>query len=156
MITTDIPGTGLMQISNLVLDYNGTLAIDGSLINGVEERLNRLAEELTVYVVTADTFGKAAVNLKNTNCNLTILGKGNQQQQKAGFIEKLGAQQVAAIGNGLNDALMLETAVLGIAVVQQEGAAVKTLQKADIVFNNINDALDLLQNPLRLKATLRV
>ncbi len=156
MITTDIPGTGLMQISNLVLDYNGTLAIDGSLINGVEERLNRLAEELTVYVVTADTFGKAAVNLKNTNCNLTILGKGNQQQQKAGFIEKLGAQQVAAIGNGLNDTLMLETAALGIAVVQQEGAAVKTLQKADIVFNNINDALDLLQNPLRLKATLRV
>ncbi len=156
MITIDIPGTGLMQISNLVLDYNGTLAIDGTHINGVEERLNRLAEELTVYVVTADTFGKAAVNLKNTNCNLTILGKGNQQQQKAGFIKKLGAQQVAAIGNGLNDALMLETAALGIAVVQQEGAAVKTLQKADIVFNNINDALDLLQNPLRLKATLRV
>ena len=156
MIVIDIPGLGKLQVSNMVLDYNGTLAIDGSFINGVEERLNRLAEELTVYVITADTFGKAAVSLKNVNCNLTILGKGNQQQQKAGFIEKLGAQQVVAIGNGLNDALMLETAALGIAVVQQEGAAVKTLQKADVVFNNINDALDLFLNPLRLKATLRV
>ncbi len=156
MITIDIPGTGILQLSSLVLDYNGTLAVDGSLINGVEKRLNRLAEKLTVYIVTADTFGKAAVNLKNTNCNLTILGKGNQQQQKADFIKKLGTQQVAAIGNGLNDAMMLEAAALGIAVVQQEGAAVKTLQKADVVFNNINDALDLLQNPLRLKATLRM
>jgi len=152
----DIPGNKSLTLSNLVLDYNGTLAIDGSLIAGVEERLNRLAEELTVYVVTADTFGKAAVNLKNTNCNLTILGKGNQQQQKAAFIKRLDAQHVAAIGNGLNDALMLEMAALGIAVVQQEGAAVKTLQNANVVFNNINDALDLLLNPLRLKATLRV
>ncbi len=152
----DIPGNNSLTLSYLVLDYNGTLAVDGSLIDGVEERINRLAEELTVYVVTADTFGKAAVSLKNVNCNLTILGKGNQQQQKAGFVNKLGAGQVVAIGNGLNDALMLETVALGIAIVQQEGAAVKTLQKADVVFNNINDALDLLQNPLRLKATLRI
>lgn len=155
-MTIDIPGNKSLTLSNLVLDYNGTLAIDGSLIPGVEERLNQLAENLAIYVVTADTFGKAAEKLQNINCKLTVLGKGNQQQQKAGFIKKLGAQQVAAIGNGLNDALMLETAALGIAVVQQEGAAVKTLQKADVVFNNINDALDLLQNPLRLKATLRV
>ncbi len=152
----DIPGNNSLTLSYLVLDYNGTLAVDGTLIDGVEERINRLAEELTVYVVTADTFGKAAVSLKNVNCNLTILGKGNQQQQKAGFVNKLGAGQVVAIGNGLNDALMLETVALGIAIVQQEGAAVKTLQKADVVFNNINDALDLLQNPLRLKATLRI
>jgi len=155
-MTIDIPGKQSFTISNLVLDYNGTLAIDGSLIAGVEERLNRLAEELTVYVVTADTFGKAAVNLKNTNCKLTILGKGNQQKQKADFINKLGEQSVVAIGNGLNDALMLEKAALGIAVIQQEGAAVRTLQMADIALNSINDALDLLQNPLRIKATLRI
>ena len=155
-MTIDIPGNKSLTLSNLVLDYNGTLAIDGSLIPGVEERLNQLAENLAIYVVTADTFGKAAEKLQNINCKLTVLGKGNQQQQKAGFIKKLGAQQVAAIGNGLNDALMLETAVLGVAVIQQEGASVTTLQKADVVFNNINDALDLLQNPLRLKATLRV
>ena len=155
-MTIDIPGKKLFTISNLVLDYNGTLAIDGNLIPGVEERLNLLAEKLAIYVVTADTFGKAAENLQNVNCKLTVLGKGNQQQQKADFIKTLGESHVVAIGNGLNDALMLETAALGMVVVQQEGAAVKTVQKADIVFNNINDALNLLLNPLRLKATLRV
>jgi len=29
------------------------------------------------------TFGKAAENLQNVNCKLTVPGKGNQQQQKA-------------------------------------------------------------------------
>ncbi len=156
MLTIDIPGNKVLKLSHLVLDYNGTLAVDGSVITGVRERLNTLAELLTVHVITADTFGKAAENLKTVNCNLTILSKGNQQQQKADFIKKLGEQNTVAIGNGLNDALMLKEASLGIAIIQQEGAAFKTLQSADVVINNITDALDLLLNPMRLKATLRV
>ncbi len=156
MLTLDIPGQEALHLSHLVLDYNGTLAVDGNLIQGVEERLNLLAEKLAIYVVTADTFGKAAENLKNINCQLTVLEKGSQQQQKADFIKILGEKQVVAIGNGLNDVLMLENAALGMVVMQQEGAAVKTWQRADIVLTSINDALDLLLNPLRLKATLRV
>ena len=156
MLTIDIPGNKVLKLSHLVLDYNGTLAVGGSVITGVRERLNTLAELLTVHVITADTFGKAAENLKNINCHLTILDKGNQQQQKADFIKKLGEQNTVAIGNGLNDALMLKEASLGIAIIQQEGAAFKTLQSADVVINNITDALDLLLNPMRLKATLRV
>ena len=156
MLTIDIPGNKVLKLSHLVLDYNGTLAVDGSVISGVRERLNTLAESLTVHVITADTFGKAAENLKNINCRLTILDKGNQQQQKADFIKKLGEQNTVAIGNGLNDALMLKEASLGIAIIQQEGAAFKTLQSADVVINNITDALDLLLNPMRLKATLRI
>ena len=155
-MTIDIPGNKSLTLSNLVLDYNGTLAIDGSLIPGVEERLNQLAENLVIYVVTADTFGKAAEKLQNINCKLTVLGKGNQQQQKADFVLELGKQGVVAIGNGLNDALMLKQAALGIAVIQQEGAAIKIWQNADVALTSINDALDLLLYPLRLKATLRV
>jgi len=156
MLTIDIPGNKTLKLSHLILDYNGTLAIDGQLISGVKERLNRLAEKLTIHVITADTFGKAAANLKHVNCELTIIGKGNQQQQKADFVKKPGEQNSVAIGNGLNDALMLKQAALGLAVIQQEGAAVKTMQSADIAFNSITDALDLLLNPMRLKATLRV
>ena len=139
-----------------MLDYNGTLAIDGTLISGVSERLNTLAQQLTVYVVTADTFGNATEHLKAVNCQLTVLRQGNQQQQKADFVLKLGQQSVVAIGNGLNDALMLKQAALGLVVLQQEGAAIKTWQNADVALTGINDALDLLLNPLRLKATLRV
>lgn len=156
MLEITIPGRDTLRLKHLVLDYNGTLAIDGSLITGVQESLNRLTEKLVIHVITADTFGKAAESLKAVNCQLTILSNKNQQQQKADFVKKLGEQYTVAIGNGLNDALMLKQAALGLAVIQQEGAAVKTVQSADIAFNSITDALDLLLNPMRLKATLRV
>ena len=155
MISVDIPGNKILNLENLVLDYNGTLAIDGIIINGVKEKLNYLSTKLNVHVITADTFGKAAENLSDVNCNLTILKSSNQQTEKQYFIKKIGASGTVAIGNGLNDSLMLKDAALGIVLIQQEGAAVKTLLNADVVCYNILDALDLLQNPLRLKATLR-
>ena len=156
MIEISIPGRDVLRLKHLVLDYNGTLATDGSLITGVQKSLNSLADKLAIHVITADTFEKAAESLKAVNCQLTILSNGNQQQQKADFVKKLGKQHTVAIGNGLNDALMLKEAALGLAVIQEEGAAVKTVQSADIAFNRITDALGLLLNPMRLIATLRV
>ena len=55
-----------------------------------------------------------------------------------------------------NDRLMLQTAGLGIAVMQAEGAAVETVLAADVVVPDIIAGLDLLLHPLRLVATLRV
>jgi soluble P-type ATPase len=63
---------------------------------------------------------------------------------------------VAAIGNGRNDQLMLAAAALGIAVVQEEGAAIESLSAADVVLPDIRSALDLLLFPKRLIATLRL
>ena len=59
------------------------------------------------------------------------------------------------IGNGRNDRLMLKSAALGLAVVLAEGIAGETIPAADVISRSINDALDLLLNPLRLTATLR-
>jgi soluble P-type ATPase len=50
---------------------------------------------------------------------------------------------------------MMEVAGLSVAVVGPEGAAGALLGAADVVTRDIVDALDLLANPLRLKATLR-
>ena len=156
MIHVELYEKKSLKLLNLVLDYNGTLAINGKLIEGVAERLNILEKNIAIHVITADTFGKAADNLHKINCRLTILKSSGQQKQKLEFITGLGRETVVAIGNGLNDKLMLEQAALGIVVIQAEGAAIKTLQGADVVSTNILDALDLLLNPMRLKATLRL
>ena len=156
MIHVELSENKSLNLLNLVLDYNGTLAIDGILIEGVADRLNLLTKNIAIHVITADTFGKAADNLSKINCRLTILNPGSEQKQKLEFITSLGRETVVAIGNGLNDKLMLEQAALGIVVIQTEGAAIKTLQSADVVSTNILDALDLLLNPMRLKATLRL
>ena len=54
-----------------------------------------------------------------------------------------------------NDRLMLKEAALGIAVILKEGASAESVAAADVVCTDIVAALELLQNPLRLIATLR-
>ena len=138
-----------------MLDYNGTLAIDGRLIAGVKPRLSRLAALVAVHVITADTFGKARESLGGVHCTLEILKRGGEDRAKAALVRRLGARRVACIGNGRNDRLMLRSAALGIGTVQREGAALVAVQAADIVVRDVRDALDLLLEPRRLIATLR-
>jgi soluble P-type ATPase len=114
-----------------------------------------LSESVQIHVITADTFGKARSQLAKTCCEVMILPLENQDAGKLDFVKKLGASQTACIGNGRNDRLMLEAAALGIAVILGEGAAVKTMTAADVVCTSILSALKLLQDPLRLIATLR-
>ncbi len=151
----DIPGYGELALNHLVMDYNGTLAIDGKLIDGVKDALIKLSESLSLHVLTADTFGIAKEGLEGIPCQLTILPKDDQQGGKLRFVQKMGAGHVAAIGNGRNDQLMLRDAALGIAVILEEGASVQALQSADVVCPSIVSALELMLNPLRLTATLR-
>jgi soluble P-type ATPase len=155
MLAISIPGFRNLQLEYLVLDYNGTLACDGVLIKGVRERLERLAQDLHIHVVTADTFGKARAELAGISCQLEVLSVSSQDQAKRVYVQRLGCERVVAIGNGRNDRLMLWASALGITITQQEGAAAGTLTAADVVVPTITDALDLLRNPLRLIATLR-
>ena len=70
-------------------------------------------------------------------------------------MRRIGAASVAAVGQGANDAGMLRAAAVGIAVMSPEGLAVETLHAADVVVSDILDALELLEKPIRLVATLR-
>jgi soluble P-type ATPase len=155
MLTIEIPGYKRLRLEHLVMDYNGTLAVDGVPIAGVDERLKRLAPLLDIHVITADTFGVVERETESWPITLSIITKEKQDEQKADFLAKLGAERCAAIGNGQNDRLMLESAGLGIAVIQREGASQLAVQASDLVFNDINDALDALLNPRRLIASLR-
>jgi soluble P-type ATPase len=155
MIEIDVPGYKHLKLAYLVLDYNGTLACDGELLPGVEAALIRLAEDLQVHVLTADTFGVVRERLTKVPCELTVLPKESQDQGKLEYVRKLGLENTACVGNGRNDRLMLREAVLGIAVILGEGAARETLEAADIVCTDILAALELFRNPLRMTATLR-
>ena len=80
---------------------------------------------------------------------------GDEAAQKVEYIRSLGSSSVVAIGQGANDSAMLKEAALGICVMSQEGAAVETLLAADLVVPDIFAALDLLEKPLRIVASLR-
>ncbi len=155
MISVDIPGFGQVSIRHLVCDYSGTLSVDGILQDRVKETLNRLAEKLEVHIITADTHGKAKSELNGVDCKLVFIEDENQHFRKKKYISELGAEHVFAVGNGKNDKLMLKEARFGIAICLDEGVCVEAVNSADILVNSIDDALGLLLNPNRLKATLR-
>ncbi len=155
MRTYEIPDFGTLHLTDLVLDFNGTLATDGLLLPDLGERLQRLGAELTLHVVTGDMHGTAAFELQGLGCRLYVLPRTDQGRIKREYVLALGAAGVVAIGNGRNDARMLQAAALGIAVLGAEGCAAPTLVAADLVARSITDALDLLLHPQRLVATLR-
>lgn len=155
MLNVAIPGWKALQLQHLVLDFNGTLAVDGTLLPGTAEALRRLAGDLSIHVVTSDTLGTARQALAGLPCALTVIPTERQDFAKLAHVENLGARRCACIGNGRNDRLMLAAAALGIAVLQGEGTAVAALTAADAVVTDVGAALDLLLKPQRLISTLR-
>lgn len=155
MMEIMIPGRGRLRLEHLVLDYNGTLACDGVLLEGVRDRIADLSRKLSVHVLTADTFGNAREGLKGLPCEVVILPPEDQAEAKERYVKNIGSDATVCVGNGRNDRLMLGRAALGLAVVLQEGAAREALEAADVACNGIHSALDLLSNPKRLMATLR-
>ena len=155
LIDITIPGLGRLALTDLVCDFNGTLAADGSLLNGVSDRLEILARRLRIHVVTGDTFGTARLELGVLPCQVHVLAAEKQAEAKASFAQSLGTANVAAVGNGRNDRLLLEVSALAIGVCGREGIAAETLQACDIVFADVVDALDALVATNRLIATLR-
>jgi P-type E1-E2 ATPase len=155
MIELTIPGRGELRLQHLVMDVNGTLALDGILLEGVARRLSSLRDRLNLHMVTADTHGQQSVIDQLLNLSAVRIQRGNESAQKTEFVNSLGAESVVAIGQGANDAGMLKTAALGICILSTEGTAVDTLLAADLVTPDIQSALDLLDKPLRIIASLR-
>lgn len=155
MIELNIPGRGLIQLEHLVSDVNGTLAVDGLLLEGVSKSIRLLRDRLNIHLLTADTHGRQELMDIQLNLQAVRIQPGDERQQKADYVANLGAESVVAIGQGANDAEMLRRAAIGICVLSKEGTATESLMAADILVPDIASAFELLEKPLRLLATLR-
>lgn len=156
MIEIAIPGRDRLEITHLILDLNGTLSLDGIVLDGVAERIQLIARRAAIEIVTADTHGVVDRVARDLGVGWTRLDPHRcGGAQKLERLAQIGPHRVAAIGNGINDVEMLREAGLGIAVLGKEGLATRALLAADVVTGSIEDALDLLIHPLRLYATLR-
>ncbi len=155
VIEIDIPGRGPLRLQHLVTDVNGTLAVDGQLIDGVAAQIVQLKDRFTLHLLTADTHGRQAAIDRQLDLTATRIQPGDEAAQKAEYVRRLGAETVVAIGQGANDAAMLREAALGICVMSREGLATEALACADLLMPDIATALELLNQPLRIAASLR-
>jgi len=155
MIELNIPGYGILRLEHLVCDVNGTLAVDGQLAEGLPRSMRALRDRLQIHLLTADTHGKQAIIDQQLGLQAVRIQPGNEAGQKAEYVHRLGAEQVVAIGQGANDATMLQAAALGICILSREGSATQSVLSADLLVPDIYAALELLEKPLRIVATLR-
>lgn len=155
MIDLTIPGVGNVQIVHLILDINGTLALDGKILDGIPRALTSLSKRMEIHLVTADTYGKQEFIDRQLGMTAVRLQPGNEAEQKGEYVKSLGADHCAAIGQGSNDARMLAEAFLGIAILSPEGLSNESMKSAKIIMPDIFSAFTLLENPQRIVATLR-
>ena len=112
MIKIEIPGRDTLNIEQLVLDYNGTIAEDGNLINGVEERLARIRDSVEIYILTADTYGTVRSQCEHMGIHVETFPRAGAAECKLEIVKSLG-ENTMCIGNGFNDVLMFDQARAG-------------------------------------------
>jgi len=155
-LTLTVPGRETLMLDGVLCDMNGTLTTDGKLTAAVSESLTELSQLIKVYVMTADTFGTAAGIFAPLPVELVGMPPDMPgADAKLNFLKKLGSDTHVAIGNGYNDHLMLEEAIVGICIVGNEGAHRLSLNAADLIVTSPLAALNLLLQPKRLLAGLR-
>jgi P-type E1-E2 ATPase len=155
MIELTIPGRGTIRLQHLVSDVNGTLALDGRLIDGVAEALLGLRDRLDLHLLTADTHRRQADIDRQLGLTGIRVPPGDEAATKAVYVRRLGSEHVVALGNGANDAAMLYEAAIGIAILSPEGLSTDAAQAADLMAPTVLDALGWLERPMRLVASLR-
>ncbi len=156
MLRLTVPGMKHLEIRHVVFDFNGTIAKDGKLINGVKQGIDEFSDRLKFHIITADTFGSVKEQLDNVDAVLTVISNKNQDQKKLSYLKTLGIHQTICVGNGANDVLMLDESIIGIAVLGEEGIASDAISASDHMVKNIRDVFGFFKTPERLVATLRI
>ncbi len=155
MILYEIPGRDNIEIENMVFDYNGTIAVNGKLICGVKDLINKLGKHANVYILTADTYGTTEKECIDINAKILTFPKENAGEAKREIVRNLGGEKTLCLGNGYNDIPMFQEAILSIGIIEGEGSSGKLLYNADIVARSILEALEIILNKNMIKATLR-
>ena len=68
MLKIQIPGREELTLSHLILDYNGTIAEDGEIIDSIRPRLEALSRELSICVIGKEGCCGALL----THCDIVV------------------------------------------------------------------------------------
>lgn len=154
MISIERPGQKPLEIDFILIDFEGTLASDRRVHPKAKDKINLLSKRTKIYILTKGEKEVVEETLKKVKAEMFHSTEGETSQRKLDLLHQLGAAKTVAIGNGVDDAPMIEEAGLGICIIGKEGTSVEAMKKADVVVTNVLDALDFLLKPLRQKATL--
>lgn len=149
----NIPEVGEIEIDTIVLDLNGTLSVNGQVVDGAKERLSALRQMgFEVILFTGDQRGTAGDLCSDLGIKFH---KAVTSKEKEELFLKLDVEKTAAIGNARIDNGTFKHAKISVATLQAEGIHTGILQYVDVIVPSINDALDLFIDKNSLCATMR-
>jgi soluble P-type ATPase len=154
MIIIERPGQEPLEIEFILIDFEGTLASDRRVHPKAKDKINLLSKRTKIYILTKGEREVVEDTLRRVKAEIVYSMEGGTSRQKLDLLRQLGPTRTVAIGNGVDDAPMIEEAGFGICVMGKEGTSIEAMMKADVVVSNALDALDFLLKPLRQKATL--
>jgi soluble P-type ATPase len=154
MIIIERPGQGNLEIEFVLIDFEGTVASDRRVHPKAKDKINLLSKRTKIYILAKGEKEGVEESLRRVKAEIFCLPEGDFSRRKLDLLRQLGATRTVAIGNGVDDAPMIEEAGLGICIISKEGTSAEAMKRADVVVSNILDALDFLLKPLRQKATL--
>jgi soluble P-type ATPase len=82
MVKIDIPGWENLEIENIVLDMNGTVATDGRISQEVKVMIDSLSEKVRIYLLTADTYETADEEIWDKKVELVKIAGEDTQKEK--------------------------------------------------------------------------
>ncbi len=171
MIPIERPGLKPLEIEFVLIDFEGTLAVDRRVHPKAKDKINLLSKRTKIYVLVnpppppLNKGGEGGIlakgekelideRLTKVKAEIIYLAEGDSSQGKLDLLYQLGPARCVAIGNGVDDAAMIQEAGIGICVIGKEGSSGDATKNAALVFTDILDALDFLLKPLRQRATL--
>ena len=144
----------LINIKNIILDLNGTLANYGKVTDETKSLIKKLKQlKYNIVLISGDIRGNASVIAKDLNIELLL---GSSSDEKAKQMKAFEYEETAAIGNARIDIGTFQNAKISIATIQAEGIHTGILEHVDILVNSVEDALNLFIETKSLEATLRV
>ncbi|KNF07520.1 putative haloacid dehalogenase-like hydrolase [Gottschalkia purinilytica] len=155
MLKYNIPGRKDIEIENIVFDYNGTIAVDGKVREEIKELILKLKNYVKVHILTADTYGTVTKECESLGINVMTFPSDKAGESKRNIVIGLNKDKTICVGNGFNDIQMAKESAISIAVIGEEGCCGQLLFSSDIVVNSIEDAINIILNKNRVKATLR-
>ena len=82
----EIPGYPSLDLKYLLLDYNGTIALDGIISEAVANKIRQLSDLFHIYVLTADTNGTARQMCEGLPVDILTFPNDAAMQEKQGYI----------------------------------------------------------------------
>jgi soluble P-type ATPase len=148
-----IPGAEDIEITAIVIDFNGTLAVRGEVVQGAAEKINQMKQlGFRIILVTSDQRGNAKAAAAKLGIEFV---EAKDAGAKEKFMLTLDSGKVAAIGNARIDTGLYKKAKIRVATLQAEGIHTGILPFVDMIVPSVIDALDLFMDADTFVATMK-